>query len=486
MNNPTKIIAPILALMLILVVAPAAQAALIVNTDKDKYQYGEWLNVSGTGAAPNLPVTIQVLNPAGTLVAQRTTTADNQGTFTLNNVMKFPTPPLPAHLPLGNYIVKAIDGQGNTAQKVIQFTILDTTPPTITHTPVTTANINTAVTITATVTDNTAVQSVTLYYRTVGAPAFTSIVMAGDGNVYSATIPATAVTAAGVEYYITAVDTSNNEARAPTTGTYTITVLVATLNVAKTHAPPGDSIAYSGSNFTPNTSYTLTIDWSGITVTLATGTTTPTGAISGTFKVPAVQSQVYTIVAKDAAGITATAKFGVEQVSTTELATKVDALSTQLTNVEKTLSTKMDTLQTAVTKAISDAQTAITAAISAAQTDIKAAITSSQKAITDAISAAQSDVTAAITSAQAALSESIKSVDSSVKSAQSDVKTAVTSAQTALAGSISAVKTSVDNLTETVNNINTGVTTASTFTLVITALVVITLVIEIVILIRRR
>ena len=498
MNNTTKIVTPILALILILAVAPAAQAALIVNTDKDKYQYGEWLNVSGTGAAPNLPVTIQVLNPQGTLVAQRTTTADNQGTFTLNNVMKFPTPPLPAHIPLGNYIVKAIDGQGNTAQRVIQFTVLDTTPPTITHTPVTTANINTAVTITATVTDNAAVQSVTLYYRTVGAATFTSIAMTPTvGDVYSATIPATAVTTAGVEYYILALDTSNNQARAPTTGTYTITVLVATLNVAKSHAPPGDSIAYSGSNFTPNTSYTLTIDWSGITVTLASGTTTATGAISGTFKVPAVQSQVYTIVAKDAAGITATAKFGVEQVSTTELAAKVDALSTQLTNVQMTLSTKMDTIQTAVTKAISDAQTAITAAISASQTAITAAISAAQSDIKSALASTEKTITDAVTAAQTALAASIKGVDDSVKAAVSAAQSALSgsiksvddsikSAQSALAGSISEVKSSVDKLADTVNNINTGVSTASTFTLVVTALVVITLVIEIVILVRRR
>jgi len=494
MNKPTKIITTILALILILAVAPAAQAALTVNTDKDKYQYGEWINVSGTGAAPNLPVTIQVLNPTGTLVAQRTTTADSQGTFTLANVMKFPTPPLPAHLPLGNYTVKAIDGQGNTAQKTIQFTVLDTTPPTITHTPVTTANINTAVTITATVTDNVAVQTVTLNYRTVGTAAFTSVAMTpGVGNTYTATIPATAVTTAGVEYYIVATDTSNNQARVPTTGTYTITVLVATLNIAPTHAAPGASASYSGTNFTPNTKYTLTIDWSGITVTLDSGTATAAGTISGTFKVPAVQSQVYTVVARDEAGITATAKFGVEQVSTTELATKIDALSTQLTNVEKNLSTKMDTIQTAITKAITDAQTAITAAISSAQTDIKAAITASQKAVTDAIAASQKAVTDAI----AALSADIKSVGDSVKAAQTDIKSAVstaqkavtdaiTSAQTTLAGSISTLRSSINTLTDTVNNINTGVATSSTFTLIVAALVVITLVIEIVILVRRR
>jgi hypothetical protein len=125
------------------------------------------------------------------------------------------------------YYITATDRSGNTATSpinTITVPLPDTTPPTITHTPVTTAAVNTPVTIRATVTDNVAVQSVTLYYRTVGAPAFTSLAMAADGNVYTATIPATAVTTAGVEYYIVATDTSNNQARAPTTGTYTIQV----------------------------------------------------------------------------------------------------------------------------------------------------------------------------------------------------------------------------------------------------------------------
>jgi hypothetical protein len=125
------------------------------------------------------------------------------------------------------YYILATDVAGasrTTPTYTVTVILPDTTPPTITHTPVTTAAVNTPVTIRATVTDNVAVQSVTLYYRTVGAPAFTSLAMAAEGNVYTATIPATAVTTAGVEYYIVATDTSNNQARAPTTGTYTIQV----------------------------------------------------------------------------------------------------------------------------------------------------------------------------------------------------------------------------------------------------------------------
>jgi predicted nucleic acid-binding Zn-ribbon protein len=580
MKHPTTLFFALTLLAALTLTLAPAYAALTIQLDKDAYSPGEFLTLTGSGAPPNTPVAIQVIDPTGEIRGVAQVISDATGAFTATNFYKVPaaptgtwtvkataagqtatdtftiivdtTPPTIVSITLDKTIVKggaaitvtveatdnvgvasvkadnvpltlvagkwvgtvtaaqtegvntltvvASDAAGNTATKTATYRV-DNTPPTIAHTPVTTATINTPITITATITDNVEVKSATLNYRTKGAAAFTSVPMTAVGDTYTATIPATAVTAAGVEYYIQAADTATNEYKTPT---YTVTVAVARFTITPEHAPPGASVSYSGTNFTPNKKYTLTVDWDGITVTLDSGTATAAGTISGTFKVPGLQSRVYTVVAKDEAGITATARFGVEQVSTTELATKIDALSTQLTNVEKTLSTKMDTMQTAITKAITDAQTAITAAISSAQTDIKAAIATTQKAITDEIAETQKAVTDAVSAAQTALASSIQSVDDSlkaaqtalaesaksvedaVKAAQSDIKAAISSAQTALSGSISEVKSSVDKLTDTVNNINTGIATTSTFTLIVTALVVITLVIEIVILIRRR
>jgi len=562
MKHPTTLFFTITLLAALTLTLAPAYAALTIQLNKETYSPGEFLTLTGSGAQPNTPVAIQVIDPTGEIRGVTQVMSDANGAFTATNFYKVPaaptgtwtvkataagqtatdtftivvdtTPPTITSITLDKTIVKggatitvtveatdnigvasvkadnvaltlaagkwvgtvtaaqtegvntltvvASDAAGNTDTKTATYRV-DNTPPTIAHTPVTAATINTPITITATITDNVEVKSATLNYRTKGAADYTTIAMTAVGDTYTATIPATAVTREGVEYYIQAADTATNEYKTPT---YTVTVAVATLKITPEHAPPGASASYSGTNFTPNKKYTLTVDWDGITVTLDSGTATAAGTISGTFKVPGLQSQVYTIVAKDEAGITATAKFGVEQVSTTELATKIDALSTQLTNVEKTLSTKMDTLQTAITKAITDAQTAITAAISSAQTDIKAAIATTQKAITDAIAASQKAVTDAVSAAQTALAESAKSVEDAVKAAQSDIKAAISSAQTALSGSISEVKSSVDKLTDTVNNINTGIATTSTFTLIVTALVVITLVIEIVILIRRR
>ncbi|MEM3652663.1 MAG: Ig-like domain-containing protein [Nitrososphaerales archaeon] len=421
--------------------------------------------------------------------------------------------------------VVATDIGGNTATSTTSYRV-DNTPPTITHTPITTAAINTSVEISATITDNVNVKEATLNYRVVGAAEYTVVAMSAVGNTYTATIPATAVTAKGVEYYISASDTAGNTARAPAAGAYIINVMVATLTLTPNHAAPEAKASFSGSNFTPAKTYTLTLNWSGLTITLASGTVSAAGTISGTFTVPAIQSQVYEIVAKDEAGITATARFGVEQVSTAALASKVDALSTQLTNVEKTLSTKMDTAQTAITSAISSAQTAITGAISSAQSDIKAAISSAQttitaaissaqKAATDAVSAAQSDIKAAISSAQTAITGAISSAQSDIKAAISSAQTTVTnavndvsktintaqstlagsikgvddsikSAQNTLSASISTVKSDVDSLAKEVGSISAGVSSSSTFVLVVTALAVIILVLELAVLIRRR
>jgi len=190
-----------------------------------------------TQANANTPITITatVTDPGGSgldraTLYYRTTGATWSSTpmFQIGaNTYSATIPAAVVTAPGVEYYILATDVAGasrTTSTYTVTVILPDTTPPTITHTPVTTAAVNTPVTIRATVTDNVAVQSVTLYYRTVGAPAFTSLAMAAEGNVYSATIPATAVTTAGVEYYIVALDTSNNQARAPTTGTYTIQV----------------------------------------------------------------------------------------------------------------------------------------------------------------------------------------------------------------------------------------------------------------------
>ncbi len=87
-------------------------------------------------------------------------------------------------------------------------TVVDAAPPTITHVRISDGQaVGVARNVTCTVTDGTGVASVTLYYRARGATTFDSVAMTG-GPSYSATIPVASVTAAGVEYYFRAVDTT--------------------------------------------------------------------------------------------------------------------------------------------------------------------------------------------------------------------------------------------------------------------------------------
>ncbi len=93
-------------------------------------------------------------------------------------------------------------------------------PPQITHTPVYSATTGSAVTISASVFDNTDyVSKAELYYRIKGAAAFTMMQMTVNGSTYQTTIPANAMTAAGIEYYIQADD---NIGLISTTATYFI------------------------------------------------------------------------------------------------------------------------------------------------------------------------------------------------------------------------------------------------------------------------
>ncbi len=108
--------------------------------------------------------------------------------------------------------VSAWDGQVySDASTPFRF-FIDTTPPQVNHTAVTTALTGTSVAIAASLLDNLGViQSAKLYYRPGGAVAFdsTSFNHAG-GNNYQGIIPISAITARGVEYYFSVQDRVGN------------------------------------------------------------------------------------------------------------------------------------------------------------------------------------------------------------------------------------------------------------------------------------
>jgi hypothetical protein len=99
----------------------------------------------------------------------------------------------------------------------------------ISHENITTADEGESIPISVTITDDTTkVASATLFYRISGEEAWIITPMDHIGDNYSATIPASHVTTAGVQYYIEAIDDASNTAYKPATAPttpYLITVI---------------------------------------------------------------------------------------------------------------------------------------------------------------------------------------------------------------------------------------------------------------------
>jgi len=123
----------------------------------------------------------------------------------------------------------------------------DTTPPTITHTPITEFPINQPINITANITDDFEVSNVTLYYENVGDTTYTSVDMVISDN-WTATIPAQTETGL-THYFIWANDTSGNNATRPIIGDYAIQIT----------GPPSIEVTYpiGGKDWTGGSSHQI-------------------------------------------------------------------------------------------------------------------------------------------------------------------------------------------------------------------------------------
>ena len=137
---------------------------------------------------------------------------------------------------------------------VATATPVDTIPPVISHTPVTQAPPGLPLTLFADVTDNVGVQSVTLYYRQIGATSYASKAMVKTtGNRYSATIEGAKVTSPGLEYYIEATDGISPVRFGRPENPYQILVVdrpvVTTVSPNRGPASGGTNVTIAGSNF---------------------------------------------------------------------------------------------------------------------------------------------------------------------------------------------------------------------------------------------
>jgi len=121
-------------------------------------------------------------------------------------------------------VVDAADNRDTDTMWVNVTMVPDTTLPTITHTPITSGTVGEPLLITAEITDNIEVTDASLFYRQSGETAYTEVAMINTfDNEWTADIPSSAITTAGIEYYIFATDGVNN-ATQPTRDPYFVNV----------------------------------------------------------------------------------------------------------------------------------------------------------------------------------------------------------------------------------------------------------------------
>jgi hypothetical protein len=160
------------------------------------------------------------------------------------------------------FIVVKSDMTESDYSNVAQGTPLDTIPPAISHTPVTTAAPGLALTIYADVTDNVVVQDVILHYRAIGATTYTGKAMVKTtGNRYSATIEGARMTSPGLEYYIEAGDGISTVRAGRPEYPYQVSVVdrpvVTAISPNRGPASGGTAVTIAGSNFKPGATATI-------------------------------------------------------------------------------------------------------------------------------------------------------------------------------------------------------------------------------------
>lgn len=133
-------------------------------------------------------------------------------------------------------------------------TPLDTIPPMLIHTPVTSAEPGLPLTLTAIATDNVAVSSVTLFYRHIGESNYLNAIMVRTtGDSYYTTIDGSYLSSPGVEYYIEATDgisiTRNGRAENPNRVSVIDRPVVTIVTPNSGPTAGGTAVTISGSNF---------------------------------------------------------------------------------------------------------------------------------------------------------------------------------------------------------------------------------------------
>ena len=106
---------------------------------------------------------------------------------------------------------------------------MDTMAPLLYHTPVNQGYKDNNLVISCTASDNVAIASVTLYYRTIGSDIWKALAMSKVNDKYNATIFGSELTLDGIEYYIEASDGVNTVYKGSADVPYTVVIKDASL-----------------------------------------------------------------------------------------------------------------------------------------------------------------------------------------------------------------------------------------------------------------
>ena len=107
------------------------------------------------------------------------------------------------------FTVVLSDFTESTPAGKVSATATDTIFPNVYHTPVNQGYLNNNLVISCTASDNISIDTLTLYYRTVGATEWRTLTMSKLNDKFSATVFGSDLTLAGLEYYIVATDGRN-------------------------------------------------------------------------------------------------------------------------------------------------------------------------------------------------------------------------------------------------------------------------------------
>ncbi len=133
-------------------------------------------------------------------------------------------------------------------------------------------------------------------------------------------------------------------------------------------ASPGDTVSFSAGGFSAGSTVKLTLNWDGLTISLANATVSQSGVATGNFTVPNVASQVYPVVATDGRGFSASASLGVGQVSLTGVQSTLASLQgsiTTLQNMVTSLGSSLNSGLASLNSTIDSARGSLASSVSA-------------------------------------------------------------------------------------------------------------------------